>query len=182
MKRKTLPFNLPETIGKQRSVSQRVSQPPFFGYVCATILQGDFSPVFTANEERKCLFAPGYRVVSFLPDQAHWCVTAVYDENDRDVEWYVDITLENFTRGDSSFLDLYLDIRCLPDQTCIMLDEDELALALENGEINREIYEKAYLFRQAFMDEWVKQNFAALSAFLRKTERELETILKNNKK
>lgn len=61
------------------------------------------------------------------------------DENGRHpCQYYFDITLENDIRpgGQSSFLDLFLDVVLSPGGDVYILDRDELAAALSAGEIS----------------------------------------------
>lgn len=92
------------------------------------------------------LFDSGYKCIVFLPDSENWCVSAVYDKNNRIVEWYFDITKLNTIDENKIpvFDDLYLDIAISPDLTTTILDEDELDNALSSGDITQSDYNIAY--------------------------------------
>ena len=81
----------------------------------------------------------GFFWLEAAPRARHWWLTAALDENGGIVQYYFDITLENDIRpgGQSSFLDLFLDVVLTPGGDVYILDRDELAAALSAGEISR---------------------------------------------
>ena len=80
----------------------------------------------------------GFFWLEAAPRARHWWLTAALDENGGIVQYYFDITLENDIRpgGQSSFLDLFLDVVLSPGGDVYILDRDELAAALSAGEIS----------------------------------------------
>lgn len=79
----------------------------------------------------------GFFWLEAAPRARHWWLTAALDENGGIVQYYFDITLENDIRpgGQSSFLDLFLDVVLTPGGDVYILDRDELDDALQAGEI-----------------------------------------------
>ena len=77
----------------------------------------------------------GFFWLEAAPRARHWWLTAALDENGGIVQYYFDITLENDIRpgGQSSFLDLFLDVVLSPGGDVYILDRDELAAALSAG-------------------------------------------------
>ena len=80
----------------------------------------------------------GFFWLEAAPRARHWWLTAALDENGGIVQYYFDITLENDIRpgGQSSFLDLFLDVVLSPGGDVYILDRDELTAALSAGEIS----------------------------------------------
>lgn len=74
-----------------------------------------------------------------------WALTAMRDENGKWVQFYFDIVSDMGCDADGRawFEDCYLDIVLLPDGQVFLLDEDELAEALEKGEAAPEEAQKA---------------------------------------
>lgn len=73
----------------------------------------------------------GFFWLEAAPRARHWWLTAALDKNGGVVQYYFDITLENDIRpcGQSSFLDLFLDVVLTPGGDVYILDRDELAAA-----------------------------------------------------
>lgn len=90
----------------------------------------------------------GYHCILLLPDDENWAMSAVYDDQKRIVEWYIDITKEHGIDGERPyFLDLYLDIAMDPNKNITLLDEDELQEAYDSKIITKQDYDLAYKTR-----------------------------------
>lgn len=78
-----------------------------------------------------------------IKNKRYW-ITAMFDENLRLIQYYIDVTKYNVIKddGDSYFYDMFLDIVLLNDNSYYMLDNDELELALEENVINNEEIEE----------------------------------------
>lgn len=126
------------------------------GYV-SVVQMGKVKHKLTAHygNEEVCLCDDHYKGVIFLPDHAHWCATAVYNDKNEIVEWYFDMTKKNGVdeKGLPYFEDLYLDIAVTPDFKNRILDEDELQEALDQGIITKDDYELAYATCQYVLEE-----------------------------
>jgi len=98
------------------------------------------------GDSELCLFNDSYKCLIFLPDNQHWCVSAIYNEFNEIVEWYFDMTKENSIdeQGNPFFIDLYLDIAVSSDYNIRILDEDELKDALVAGDISKCDFDMAY--------------------------------------
>ena len=76
-----------------------------------------------------------------LKDKNFW-LTAMYDENEKFVQYYFDVTRKNVIQGkESYFEDLYLDVICLGEGKIEILDKDELDDALLEGSIDKRDYD-----------------------------------------
>ena len=102
-----------------------------------------------------CIGDNDYAELRLLPDGKNWMLTAIYDNNDKLVEWYFDITRENGVdeNGEPYCDDLYLDIVMTPDNRILILDEDELAAALEYGNITQQEYDMAHSVARQLADD-----------------------------
>ena len=103
------------------------------------------SPLRVVNLEQSLVVADtGYYWLRFGPARTHWWLTAAFNEKKRLVQYYFDVTRENFIHGvDSSFEDLMLDVVMMPGGQCVLKDQEELEAALVQGHITREEYELA---------------------------------------
>jgi len=93
-----------------------------------------------------CIADTGYERLLFLPDGQNWCLTAMYARKKEIIEWYFDITKNNYIdeNGIPWYDDLYLDIIIFPDGKILLIDEDELQSALDSGDITQIEYDLAY--------------------------------------
>lgn len=98
------------------------------------------------EQSEKVLLDDGYKGLIFLPDEANWCVSVIYNTSNEVVEWYFDITKVNSIneQGIPFYDDLYLDIAVSPNFKVVILDEDELKEALDSKEVTQSDYEMAY--------------------------------------
>lgn len=87
----------------------------------------------------------GYRWLQLAPKGKTYWLTVMLDANGRIISYYFDITDHNelLDSGDSYFVDLFLDVVLLPGGRLYLLDEDELAEALQQGDINQQQFDKA---------------------------------------
>jgi len=101
-----------------------------------------------------CISDDGYSSLEYLPDNENWCVFAVYDPEGKIVEWYFDITRENGVdeEGNPYLDDLYLDIVLTPDGKILILDEDELQHAYEDGLVSEDEFKMAYQVKDKLID------------------------------
>lgn len=95
----------------------------------------------------RCLLKNGHTWLSWFEKDKHYCVVAIFDENENLIEWYVDVLLNQGIDDDGIpyYDDLYLDVVVFPtDGTSTFLDEDELLDALNDGTITKADYDLAY--------------------------------------
>lgn len=95
--------------------------------------------------EKRCVLAKGYFWLEIYPKDENFCITAIFDENKKIVEWYIDISrrlgVENTVPYED---DLYLDVVIVHDGRKHLLDEDELNEAYENNIISKDEFDMAY--------------------------------------
>ncbi|MFD2115846.1 DUF402 domain-containing protein [Paenibacillus yanchengensis] len=95
-------------------------------------------PLWRKYEDRKlCLADQNYVWLQHYPKDAHYVVTTMFDECGSVVQWYIDICKKQGITEQQVpwFEDLYLDIVIFPDNKFVLLDEDELLAALEQGKV-----------------------------------------------
>jgi len=143
---------------------KRVDDADIKGYVSLVEIEKVHRPLMIGET---CLCDDGYSVINFLPDDEHWYLHAMYDENGDIIEWYFDITKKNAVdeAGKPYCDDLYLDAVLLPDGQIIVLDEDEIAQALHDAKITQAEFDLAYdtlkMLKHKFLDVSCMQSLCA---------------------
>lgn len=95
------------------------------------------------RKQQKIVIADdGYCWLQIIPSDKHWWLTAIFDNNNKLVECYFDITYHSDPVS-LSFVDLFLDVVYTSDKKIILLDQNELEAALKDGSIDRNIYDIA---------------------------------------
>ena len=97
------------------------------------------------SEKEVTILDKGYMYIQILPINENYSLTLSYDEKGQFIEWYFDITANNFLdeRGMPFYEDLYIDIVLTKDKEVLTLDEDELNNAFDSGKITKEQYDLA---------------------------------------
>ena len=87
----------------------------------------------------------GMKWLSIMPQDDFYCITAMLDEKDEVILWYIDMIAAQGvdTDGVPYFDDLYLDLVIYADGTVVVDDRDELEDALASGDITQEQFELA---------------------------------------
>ncbi|MBD7968150.1 DUF402 domain-containing protein [Paenibacillus gallinarum] len=121
-----------------------VESEEFTGYLSLYTIHDLKEPLWkTYGGYTFCTADKGYSWLQYFPKDEHYVVTAMFDDEDQIVEWYID-TCRNqgiTDQGVPWFDDLYLDVIVLKDGEVFLLDEDELDDALEKGHITTADYE-----------------------------------------
>ncbi|MBE5767106.1 MAG: DUF402 domain-containing protein [Clostridiales bacterium] len=137
------------------------------------------SPLFvTTNGRQYKIVDDGFRWLQIAPKDANWWLTAMFTQDGEALQYYFDVTLENrvSSGGNSTFLDLFLDVVMLPGGECILLDKDELDEALTQSVITPE--QHAFAWKTANMLlEALPRRHEELHAFCQQHRRKLETLL-----
>lgn len=112
-----------------------------------------------------CMADDGYAWLHVLPEGENWCLTAMFNDRGQPVQYYFDITLNNTLDGeDSRFIDLYLDIVCLPTGETEVIDQPDLDEALAQQFITQAQYDLAQSTVNALHSQ-IKARFTELTAF-----------------
>ena len=96
------------------------------------------------GSEKVKIVDTGYSWVQIALEHQFFWITSMFDEQDRLVEIYIDMTDGNVTGVDDPyFADLYLDyVVHIQGDAVMELDRDELSEAYKNGAVSRLQYER----------------------------------------
>lgn len=135
----------------KRIVERKYSQSymeskEFTGYITLLHLVQVSEPLWVNyGENNICIVDDGYMWLQHYPTGKNYSVTSMFDASGEIVQWYIDICYEIGIEHNVPWLDdLFLDIVVLPNGEIILLDEDELEDALENGSIDISMYNLAW--------------------------------------
>jgi hypothetical protein len=135
-----------------------MDDPQFRGFVTLYRIQELRDPLWKEyNGRRMCLADKGYLWMQHFPKGEHFVVTTMFDPAGNVVQWYIDICK---TQGLTDqqvpwFDDLYLDIVTLPTGEVLLLDEDELEEALDDGVITQKDSDLAQRTANRLL-EWIR--------------------------
>jgi predicted RNA-binding protein associated with RNAse of E/G family len=97
------------------------------------------------DDKSICIVDNGYTWVQHFPVREKYTLTTMFDSNGEIVQWYIDICNEIGIENNVPWWeDLFLDIVVLATGEIILLDEDELEEALEDGSIDQKMYDLAW--------------------------------------
>lgn len=104
----------------------------------------------------------GYYWLQLAFENKNWWLTAMFNPAGECIQYYFDITKHNTVDGENScFDDLMLDIVVQPNGRSALLDMDELAQALAQGNISKDDYCLALKTSQEMLDG-LKAEFSRL--------------------
>ena len=130
-----------------KSINRKYVQADFFeGYIqIIDIEEVTKSQIWKFNGKDIVVCDNGLKWISILPKNEFYCITAMLNEKEEIILWYIDmIASQGITEdGTPYFDDLYLDLVVYPDGTIIVDDMDELQEALAIRDITSEQYNLA---------------------------------------
>lgn len=109
------------------------------------ILEVSDPQIWNFNGENITVCDTGMKWLSILPCDEYFCITAMMNEKEEILLWYIDMIAEQGIGKDGIpyFDDLYLDLVVYPDGTIVEDDMDELEEALKQKDITVEQYKLA---------------------------------------
>ncbi|BCJ95837.1 hypothetical protein acsn021_34060 [Anaerocolumna cellulosilytica] len=116
------------------------------GYIgLVEIREVNEAQVWKFNGEDIVVCDKGIKWMSILPQNDWYCITAVMNEKEEIILWYIDMIAAQGVKIDGVpyFDDLYLDLVVYPDGKIIVDDMDELEDALEKNDITQEQFKLA---------------------------------------
>lgn len=116
------------------------------GYIGILMMNQVTEPqIWTFHGENIVVCDKGLKWLSILPKDDFYCITAMLDENNEILLWYIDmIDSQGVDHNEIPYFDdLYLDLVVFPNGLIIEDDRDELEEALLKGDISREQFELA---------------------------------------
>lgn len=143
---------------------KRVDEEFFKGYVALVKIKDVQNPLIVNDGEKDvCIKNNDYKWIEVYPDNEHYAVTIMFDNNDNLIEWYFDIAKEIGIENNIPYEDdLYVDIVITPNGRKEILDEEELMDALNKNEITQEDVELVYETVKLIEDKFVN-NFSYLT-------------------
>ena len=91
------------------------------------------------------LYDNEYKWLEFYDYESRIRLTAIYDENNKIVEWYFDIARSIGKEDGIPYEDdMYLDVVIRPNGDIVLMDEDELKEAFDKKEMTKKEYDEAY--------------------------------------
>ena len=118
----------------------------FEGYLGLIKIEQVTEPqIWEFNGEKIDVCNSGLKCLSILPENDFYCITAMLNEKNEILLWYIDMIADKGTDEDGIpyFDDLYLDLVVYPNGTIIEDDMDELEEALLIKDISEEQYDLA---------------------------------------
>ena len=143
---------------------KRVDEEFFKGYVALVKLKDVQNPLIVNDGEKDvCIKNNDYEWIEVYPDNEHYVITIMFDNNDNLIQWYFDIAKEIGIENNIPYEDdLYVDIVITPNGRKEILDEEELMDAWNKNEITQEDVELVYETVKLIEDKFVN-NFSYLT-------------------
>lgn len=146
MKKKRLSYDEWKCIEKRTIHGKRVKINGLEGYIGLIDIEKVTAPqIWRFHGENITVCDEGLKWLSILPENDFYCITAMLNEKNDILLWYIDMTASCGVDWDGVpyFEDLYLDLIVYPDGTIIEDDRDELEEALVLKDISKEQYQLA---------------------------------------
>lgn len=98
--------------------------------------------VIKVEDREVCILDNGYIWITIIPIGKNYAITMNFDDRGNILQWYFDITLENYLDevGMPHYKDLYIDVTYDISGKIETLDENELEEALYNKDLTKEEY------------------------------------------
>ncbi len=146
MKRKSLSFREWTCIRSKELYGKRIESELFTGYIgLLDVHEVNEVQVWKFGGEEFIICDKGRKWLSILPKDDHYCITAMMDEDDKVLIWYIDMIASQGMDEDGFpyFDDLYLDLVVFPNGAVGVDDIDELEEALRKGDITQDQFDLA---------------------------------------
>ena len=135
----------------------KIDEPFFKGYACFLKLKNVEKPLIVYNgNENICIKDNDFEWIEVYPTNENYAITIMYDNKGNLIEWYFDISKKiGIENGIPYEDDLYLDLVIMPNGERIVIDEEELLNAKENGDITQEDVKLAYAVLKKLDNKYV---------------------------
>ena len=146
MKRSRLSYDEWKCILSKDLTGRSVSTDFFHGYIgLIQIKEVSEAQIWQFQGENITVCDKGLKWLSILPKEDFYCITAMMNEKNDILLWYIDMIAEQGIDSDGVpyFLDLYLDLVVYPDGIIVVDDMEELKDALLKGDITQEQFDLA---------------------------------------
>lgn len=153
---------------------KKVNENDFTGDICYYHFLDVKEKIIVPNGKK--IMDNEYKWIEFYDYSSKIKLTAIYDKNDKIVEWYFDIARKiGNEKGLPYEDDLYLDVVVTSDSTILLIDEDELKEAYNRLEVSKKDYEMAYSEANKLMKK-LENNIDNLAIFTDKYLKEMKKI------
>jgi hypothetical protein len=155
LKRSRLSYDEWKCIKNKKMKISAVNTDFFKGYIGVIEIEKVTEPqIWKFNGEDIVVCDKGIKWLSILAQDDFYCITAMLNEKNEILLWYIDMIAEQGIDEDGIpyFYDLYLDLVVYPNGTIIVDDMDELKDALLIKEITLEQYNLAINTSQKLRD------------------------------
>lgn len=146
MKRSRLAYDEWKCIKSKKISGQTIDTDVFKGYIgLIEIEEVSEKQIWKFNGEDIVVCDKGLKWLSILPQNDYYCITAMMNEKNDILLWYIDmIAAQGIDVDGIPYIDdLYLDLVVYPDGTIVVDDMDELKDALGKNDITNEQFELA---------------------------------------
>ena len=143
---------------KEGILIKRIENKYLNGYI-TYILFDNIEKPFIVNDSTKdiCIRDNNYKWYGVYPDNGKYAITIMFNDKDNLIQYYFDISKEVGVENGMPYEDdLYLDLVITSDNKELVLDEDELLTAKEEGLITEEDVEEAYETLKFLEEKYVK--------------------------
>ena len=175
LKRSRLSYDEWKCIKEKKIIGRNVKTDFFTGYIGIVDIEEVTEPqIWKFNGEDIVICAEGLKWLSVLPQNDFYCITAMMNQNNEILLWYIDmIASQGVDENEIPYFDdLYLDLVVYPDGTVIEDDMDELEDALLDGDITSEQYNLAIATR----DKLKEGTLSDIKSFIDYTHHCLEIV------
>ncbi|WP_455717278.1 DUF402 domain-containing protein [Anaerosporobacter sp.] len=146
MKKSRLSYDEWKCILSKNQTIELVDNNIINGYVSLIDIKEVSSPqIWNFNGEDIVVCQNGYKWLSILPRDEHFCITAMMNNENEILLWYIDMICRQGLDADGIpyFDDLYLDLVVYPNGKIVEDDMDELEEALQKKDITLERFQLA---------------------------------------
>lgn len=146
MKKSRLSYDEWKCILSKKQNIKLVNNETVQGYIgLIDIKEVSMPQIWKFNGQSIVVCHNGYRWLSILPHNEYYCITAMMNDKNQILLWYIDMIWTQGVDNDSIpyFNDLYLDLVIYPTGEIIEDDMDELKEALQKEDITLEQFNLA---------------------------------------
>jgi len=136
-----------KSIKEYKFYTEHITTQEYTGYISLIDIKKVKDKWFVPRNDNSqvCILNDNFKWLIFHPDNQKYAITALYDQNKKIIEWYIDMVKElGEENGMPYMLDLYLDLVITPENEIYVLDEDELLQAVADKDITDEDYKLAH--------------------------------------
>ena len=167
MKKSRLTYDEWKCIKEKQQTIQYVETVIFNGFIGFIEINDVTEPqIWKFNGEDVIVCEKGIKWLTLLPKDKYYCITAMMNEKEDIILWYIDMIESQGVEDDVPYFnDLYLDLVVYPDGNIITDDMDELEDAFKNGIITEQQFHLAINTK-----EELKTLLADIDSFVRFTK------------